>query len=61
MEEFLHHLGDESLVNIGVNYRPSTGAGLLPSTVGTPPKFNMELENDGFHLEFPFREADFQV
>ena len=60
MEEILHHLKDENLVNIGVNYL-SAGAGFLPSTVGTPPKFNMELENDGFHLEFPFPEADFQA
>ena len=27
----------------------------------TLPKFNMEPENDGFHLESPFPWADFQV
>ena len=27
----------------------------------TPPKFNMEPENDGFQKESPFPMADFQV
>ena len=27
----------------------------------TPPKFNMEPENDGFQKESPFPGADFQV
>ena len=29
--------------------------------LGTPPKFNMEPENDGFQREYPFPWADFQV
>ena len=27
----------------------------------TPPKFNMEPENDGFEQESPFPGSDFQV
>ena len=30
-------------------------------SINTPPKFNMEPENDGFQKEAPFAGFDFQV
>ena len=33
----------------------------ITSTIFTPPKFNMEPENDGFQKESPFPVVDFQV
>ena len=41
-----------------VNYSPSLTYPLLRNT---PPKFNMEPENDGFQEELPFLGTSFQV
>ena len=42
-----------------INFRGNMmGVGILQST---PPKFNMEPENDGFQKESPFPGTSFQV
>ncbi len=37
------------------------GVGGVSILVSTPPKFNMEPQNDGFQKESPFPGADFKV
>ena len=47
--------------NCGVTSKCCTKLEGTQDFVFTPPKFNMEPENDGFQKEFAFRWVDFQV